>query len=229
MTHHGHHHHWENTRDVAPLGPVETIDVAPATLTFDDEDGGVVHHAAVVMTFVRRHPDLPDALAAVCAPIIVPVEVLHHFDERYLAVAGEAIRVAELGNAGGDAALAADVAGIPEGGLYKYAAGEPGTTFLAGSAKDGERATGMLRRSTCSLCGTAIFGDVADRGACLSCDPPVDVEAAVELTPPEPDPWRCSRCGSGRWVSASLTGPVSHGGKAIRQCVPCGHYSGDPA
>lgn len=43
------------------------------------------------------------------------------------------------------------------------------------------------------------------------------------------DPWRCSRCGSWRWVSASLTGPVSHGGRAIRQCTPCGHYSGDDA
>ncbi len=40
--------------------------------------------------------------------------------------------------------------------------------------------------------------------------------------------WRCPRCGSDRWVAASLTGPVSHGGRAIKQCIPCGHYSGDP-
>lgn len=39
--------------------------------------------------------------------------------------------------------------------------------------------------------------------------------------------WRCPRCGSPRWVAASLTGPVSLGGRAIRQCVPCGHYSDD--
>jgi hypothetical protein len=44
-----------------------------------------------------------------------------------------------------------------------------------------------------------------------------------------PEPWKCKRCGSDRWVRASLTGPVSHGGKAIRQCVPCGHYSNVPA
>jgi hypothetical protein len=41
-------------------------------------------------------------------------------------------------------------------------------------------------------------------------------------------PWRCQRCGSPRWVSASLTGPVSLGGRAVRQCVPCGYYSDDP-
>jgi hypothetical protein len=44
---------------------------------------------------------------------------------------------------------------------------------------------------------------------------------------PEGDVWRCPRCGSPRWVGASLTGPPPHG-KAIRQCVPCGHYSDDP-
>jgi C4-type Zn-finger protein len=43
-----------------------------------------------------------------------------------------------------------------------------------------------------------------------------------------PVEWHCPRCGSTRWVAASLTGPVSYGGKAIRQCVPCGYYSGDP-
>ncbi len=40
--------------------------------------------------------------------------------------------------------------------------------------------------------------------------------------------WRCRRCGSPSWVAASLTGPVGYGGRAIRQCVPCGHYSNDP-
>ncbi len=40
-------------------------------------------------------------------------------------------------------------------------------------------------------------------------------------------PWKCSRCGSNRWVAASVTGPVSHGGRAIKQCIPCGHYSND--
>ena len=40
--------------------------------------------------------------------------------------------------------------------------------------------------------------------------------------------WRCSRCGAPRWVAASLTGPVSHGGRAIKQCVPCGWYSHEP-
>jgi hypothetical protein len=39
--------------------------------------------------------------------------------------------------------------------------------------------------------------------------------------------WRCPRCRSTRWVAASLTGPVEYGGRAIRQCVPCGHYSND--
>jgi hypothetical protein len=41
--------------------------------------------------------------------------------------------------------------------------------------------------------------------------------------------WRCARCGSPKWVAASLTGPVVLGGRAIKQCVPCGHYSNDPA
>jgi hypothetical protein len=50
--------------------------------------------------------------------------------------------------------------------------------------------------------------------------------AATEETP-ETD-WRCKRCGSTRWGSASLTGPVEYGGTAIKQCVPCGHYSNDP-
>lgn len=40
--------------------------------------------------------------------------------------------------------------------------------------------------------------------------------------------WHCPRCGSPRWVAASLTGPVEYGGRAIKQCVPCGHYSNDP-
>lgn len=35
--------------------------------------------------------------------------------------------------------------------------------------------------------------------------------------------WRCSRCNSKRWVSASLNGGVTR----IKQCVPCGHYSSD--
>ena len=54
--------------------------------------------------------------------------------------------------------------------------------------------------------------------------------ALAAASPPAPtdDEWRCPRCSSPRWVSASLTGPVSLGGKAIRQCVPCGHYSNDP-
>lgn len=42
------------------------------------------------------------------------------------------------------------------------------------------------------------------------------------------DPWRCPRCRSSRWVAASLTGPVEYGGRAIKQCVPCGRYSNDP-
>lgn len=37
--------------------------------------------------------------------------------------------------------------------------------------------------------------------------------------------WRCSRCGSALWVAASL----NEGRTVIRQCVPCGHYSDDPA
>jgi hypothetical protein len=40
--------------------------------------------------------------------------------------------------------------------------------------------------------------------------------------------WNCPKCGSPRWVAASLTGPVDYGGRAIKQCVPCGHYSNDP-
>jgi hypothetical protein len=43
-----------------------------------------------------------------------------------------------------------------------------------------------------------------------------------------PNGWHCRRCGSPKWVAASLTGPVSTGGRAIKQCVPCGHYSNDP-
>ncbi len=42
------------------------------------------------------------------------------------------------------------------------------------------------------------------------------------------DDWRCPRCASAQWVAASLSGPVHLGGRAIRQCVPCGHYSDDP-
>jgi regulator of replication initiation timing len=42
------------------------------------------------------------------------------------------------------------------------------------------------------------------------------------------DSWLCPRCGSDRWVAASLTGPVEYGGRAIKQCVSCGHYSSDP-
>lgn len=41
--------------------------------------------------------------------------------------------------------------------------------------------------------------------------------------------WSCPRCGSPRWVAASLTGPVQYGGSAIKQCVPCGHYSNSAA
>lgn len=41
--------------------------------------------------------------------------------------------------------------------------------------------------------------------------------------------WRCSRCEGTQWVRASLTGPVESGGRAIKQCIPCGHYSNDPA
>jgi hypothetical protein len=41
------------------------------------------------------------------------------------------------------------------------------------------------------------------------------------------EPWHCRSCGSGRWVAASLTGPVGYGGRAIKQCVPCGRYSSD--
>lgn len=43
----------------------------------------------------------------------------------------------------------------------------------------------------------------------------------------EPE-WRCPRCRSDRWVGASLTGPVEYGGKSLRQCVPCGHFSNHP-
>lgn len=42
------------------------------------------------------------------------------------------------------------------------------------------------------------------------------------------DTWRCKGCGSARWVSASVTGPVEYGGRAIKQCIPCGRYSNDP-
>lgn len=34
------------------------------------------------------------------------------------------------------------------------------------------------------------------------------------------DTWTCPRCGSPRWVSASL----NEGLTRIPQCVPCGHY-----
>jgi len=37
------------------------------------------------------------------------------------------------------------------------------------------------------------------------------------------DAWHCRRCGSTRWVAASLTGGLTR----VRQCVPCGYYSGD--
>ncbi len=37
--------------------------------------------------------------------------------------------------------------------------------------------------------------------------------------------WRCRRCGAARWVAASL----DEGRTRIRQCVPCGAYSQDPA
>lgn len=70
---------------------------------------------------------------------------------------------------------------------------------------------------------------------CAGCDahgarptwPCRTAQMALDLDGPT-DPWRCSRCGSSRWVAASLTGPVAYGGRAIRQCVPCGHYSNDP-
>lgn len=49
------------------------------------------------------------------------------------------------------------------------------------------------------------------------------------MWPAADETWKCSRCGSLRWVAASLTGPVDYGGRAIRQCVPCGFYSTDAA
>lgn len=218
---------YTDARDVAPLGPVHTIDIAPATLTYV-EDGLNVHHPAVVLTFVK--PDAEAGHVAVCPPIIVPVEVLHEFDTRYLHAAGEAIRLAELGNTGGDVALAADVAGTPVGGLYKYRAGDDRTEFLAGSAADGERATGILRRSTCTLCGIAIFADVADRGACLSCDPELDDDKVLD--PPPFDHSRTDyviRCESGHvWRGKVLPGEVAADGVTfLRPCLgelhrPCG-------
>jgi hypothetical protein len=44
------------------------------------------------------------------------------------------------------------------------------------------------------------------------------------LNAPRPD-WHCPKCGSTHWVAASL----DEGRTRIRQCVPCGHYSDDPA
>ena len=37
--------------------------------------------------------------------------------------------------------------------------------------------------------------------------------------------WRCRRCGSIKWVSASL----NQGLTRIAQCIPCGYYSSDNA
>jgi hypothetical protein len=58
---------------------------------------------------------------------------------------------------------------------------------------------------------------------------PISVPNLPQGYAPPDDRWRCRRCGSVRWVAASLTGPVDYGGRAIKQCVPCGHYSSDPA
>jgi rubrerythrin len=52
--------------------------------------------------------------------------------------------------------------------------------------------------------------------------------AGEDVTKATEDRWACPRCGSARWVAASLTGPVEYGGRAIKQCIPCGHYSNDP-
>lgn len=43
---------------------------------------------------------------------------------------------------------------------------------------------------------------------------------SVEVSAKE---WRCPRCNSNRWVSASLNGGLTR----IKQCVPCGHFSSD--
>jgi hypothetical protein len=54
----------------------------------------------------------------------------------------------------------------------------------------------------------------------------MELLAALHLLPdtgPEADDWHCRRCGSPRWVSASLNGGYTR----TRQCVPCGYYSGD--
>lgn len=57
--------------------------------------------------------------------------------------------------------------------------------------------------------------------------PPVAL-AIPDTAPETPSAWSCPRCGSDRWVAASLTGPVEFGGRAIKQCAPCGYYSSDP-
>lgn len=65
----------------------------------------------------------------------------------------------------------------------------------------------------------------------LTGDPETDRanrEAMLDAVAESMNRWRCSRCGSPRWVAASVTGPVSHGGRAIKQCIPCGRYSSDP-
>jgi len=56
-----------------------------------------------------------------------------------------------------------------------------------------------------------------------------EITEALDAVTQAPAVWRCGSCGSQRWVAASLSGPVEHGGRAIRQCVPCGHYSNDAA
>lgn len=170
-----------NVRDVRPLGPAEGIDVGPALVTYATPDGGEEPYPAVVFTFTHEHED--GNTYALSRPVIVPAHLLHHLDERIMAAAGEALALVEKMNTGGEAALANEFAGQDGVGLYRFTRADQRTTFLAGDAREGERATGMLRRSTCAVCGIPIFADVADRGACLDCDPPVEVEAAVDLGP----------------------------------------------
>lgn len=50
---------------------------------------------------------------------------------------------------------------------------------------------------------------------------PGGFHGAITLTEVPTPEWRCTRCGSARWVAASLNG----GYTVIRQCVPCGFYS----
>jgi len=102
-------------------------------------------------------------------------------------------------------ALSAEIDGLPL--RHEYEPADPDIGWMEGKSGDWCRC-GRLKDSKVHRTARVIL-------AALS----------VEPTGTE---WRCTRCGSTRWVAASLTGPVSLGGKAIRQCIRCRHYGSDP-